>query len=52
MTDEELVLLFAKRIAFQTPWPVKMVEPPKPIIGAVEGERPPPLEHACSPTLH
>jgi hypothetical protein len=50
-------LLFAKRIAFQTPWPVRMVEPPRPIIVAIEGERPPErhLEHrACAPprTLH
>jgi hypothetical protein len=54
MTDKELVLLFAKRILFETPWPVKVVEPLKPIIVAVAGERPPErLEHcACSPTLH
>jgi hypothetical protein len=56
MTDEELLLLFAKRALFQTPWPVRMVEPPKPIIVAVEGERPPdrPERDACTPplTLH
>jgi hypothetical protein len=50
MTDEELVLLFAKRILFQTPWPVRMVEPPKPIIVAVAGERPPDVVPRCAPT--
>jgi hypothetical protein len=57
MTDEELLLLFAKRALFQTPWPVRMVEPPKPIVVAIAGERPLErhVEHcACAPrpTLH
>jgi hypothetical protein len=53
MTDEEVYLLAAQRVALRDA--LAEAAQPRPIIVAIEGERPPerPLEHrACSPTLH